>query len=44
MSSLGAPHENRLDPSETFMSFKTIKKVTEKGEKALSIGKVADRD
>ena len=38
------PNEFRLNPTETFMSFNTIKKKTEKGERALAIGKVSNRD
>ena len=38
------PHENRLDPTDTLMSFNTIKKITQKGDHALAIGKVASRD
>jgi hypothetical protein len=44
VSPFDPPIESRLDPSQTLMSFNTIKKVTEKGERALAIGKVASRD
>ena len=44
VSSADPPMESRLDPTETLMSFNTIKKVTEKGARALAIGKVSNRD
>ena len=44
VSPLDPPNESRLDPTQTLMSFNTIKKVTEKGDHALAIGKVASRD